>query len=63
MTPYSVTFDLDGEKNGQVLVEFDVTNEKILINVHKTGYVSALTILPLGICADIPIESCVCRKK
>lgn len=39
-TPHEVIFELDGEKNGQILVELNVTNEKTPVetpSVPKTG--------------------------
>ena len=35
--PHPVTFDLEGEKDGEILVELDVTNQRIPTDAPKTG--------------------------
>ena len=65
-TPHPVTFDLEGEKDGQILVELDVTNQKIPTDVPKTGDDTVSPILLFGICvvcAGIVIGGYVYRKK
>ena len=65
-TPHPVTFDLEGEKDGEILVELDVTNHKIPTDVPKTGDDTVSPIVLLGICAvcaGILIGCCVYRKK
>ena len=65
-TPHPVTFDLEGEKDGEILVELDVTNHKIPTDVPKTGDDTVSPILLFGICAvcaGILIGCCVYRKK
>lgn len=38
-TPHPVTFDLEGEKDGEILVELDVTNQRIPTDAPKTGMI------------------------
>ena len=49
--PHPVTFDLEGEKDGEILVELDVTNQRIPTDAPKTGDDTVSPMLLLGICA------------
>lgn len=65
-TPHPVTFDLEGEKDGEILVELDVTNQRIPTDAPKTGDDTVSPMLLLGICAvcaGILIGCFVYRKK
>ena len=65
-TPHPVTFDLEGEKDGEILVELDVTNQRIPTDAPKTGDDTVSPMLLLGICAvcvSILIGCCAYRKK
>lgn len=64
--PHPVTFDLEGEKDGEILVELDVTNQRIPTDAPKTGDDTVSPMLLLGICAvctGILIGCFVYRKK
>ena len=65
-TPHPIEFDLEGEKDGQILVGLDVTNRKIPTDVPKTGDDTVSPFLLLGICTvcvGILIGCFVYRKK
>lgn len=52
-TPQTVTFDLDGEKDGKILVELNITNEKKteeIVSVPKTGDNPGRPIAVLVLC-------------
>lgn len=68
-TPHEVIFELDGEKDGQILVELNITNEKVpeeTVSVPKTGDNPGRPLAVLVLCiaaATAFIGITVYRKK